>query len=72
MIEIIMGYMLIGVGIVIPVALLAGFIFVLLRPLDLDEVKRRHEDAHAEVDQPTPDTRADSTPTPPGRPRRVA
>ena len=72
MVEIVVGYILIGLAILIPVALLAGFVYVLLRPLGLEEVNRRHADAHAARDRAPAETPAESSPTPPGRPRRVA
>lgn len=65
MLELVAGYVLMGVAILIPLATLAGIVYVLIRPLSLDEVARKHREA-GDAGDPV------SGPTRPGRPRRVA
>lgn len=46
MLELITNYILIGVAVGIPVLFLAGVAWVLVRPLSLEDVERRHRERH--------------------------
>ena len=70
--ELITGYVLIGVAILIPVAILAGIVYVLFRPLSIDEVNRRHRERGDAADPASGGNAGDARPERRGRPRRTA
>ena len=47
MLELITNYILIGIAVAIPVLFLGGMVWVLVRPLSLEDVERRHRERHA-------------------------
>ncbi len=46
MLELITNYILIGIAVAVPVLFLAGVVWVLVRPLSLEDVERRHRERH--------------------------
>lgn len=46
MLELITNYILIGIAVAIPALFLAGVAWVLVRPLSLEDVERRHRERH--------------------------
>lgn len=47
MLELITNYILIGIAVAIPVLFLAGLVWVLVRPISLEDVERRHRERPA-------------------------
>jgi hypothetical protein len=52
MLQLITNYVLIGIAVLIPVLFLAGVVWVLVRPLSLEDVERRHRERHGAGEPP--------------------
>ena len=71
MLGLLAGYLLVGIIVLIPVAVVAGLIYVLLRPLSLEEVERRHRQTPP-AEPVAADRHRDIAPAVGERPERVA
>ena len=69
-------YLLVAIAVLIPIGLLAAILYALTDPLSLDEVERRHREAHRPGTTRRDGTARSVADAPsrqrPGRPRRVA
>lgn len=51
MLDVVMGYALIAVVLLVPLLLLAGLVWVLIHPLDLEQVNTKHTDHEGAPDR---------------------